>query len=112
MNIFYFRNNEEWVNYTSPFDFDNIFNDIILEGCLFQFSDCTEDEIDEFLDNIDAESSGLDDVYYYRFCCDRSDSMTKNDIYIFNDLVLTTFDKLIESVKNRLKDLETLKEKI
>lgn len=110
MNIFAFRN-DGWEEYNYE-DFDNFFDDIVQTETIFMFSNCTEDEIDDFLDKLESKSTGLDDVDYYRFDCTRSDSMTKDDIYLFYDLELQTLDEVIKQREGELKYFKNLKAKI
>ena len=112
MKIFIFKDNKEWIEYADYNDFDSFFDDVIQEDCAFKFADCTEEEIDNFLDYIQAKSTCLDDCDYYRFSCDRRTIDTIEDVYIFNDLILYTLDEIIKLTQSHLNYYKELKEKV
>lgn len=112
MRIFTFdENNNEWIEYNYE-DFDGFFDDIVQNECAFKFAECTEDEIDGFLCKIEEKSTCLDDCDYYTFSCERRNSDTINDIYIFDNLVLYTLDEIIALRQRQLNYFKELKEKI
>lgn len=107
MKIFTFGN-DGWNEYVYE-DFDSFFDNVVQTETFFMFSDCTEEEIEEFFDDVASETAGLDDEDYYRFFTYKRDFMNKKDIYVYNDLVLTTFDKLLENTQSYLNYLEEIK---
>ena len=112
MKIFTFdENNNEWIEYNYE-DFDGFFDDIVQNECAFRFTECTEKEIDIFLDYITKKSTCLDDCDYYRFSCDRRTIDTIEDVYIFNDLILYTLDEIIKLTQSHLNYYKELKERV
>ena len=111
MKIFIFENEKEWIEYDYK-GFDEFFDDIVVNECAFRFADCEEDEIDDFLNNIGEKSTCLDDCDYYSFNCDRRNSDTIADIYIFDSLVLYTLDEIIALRQRQLNYFKELKGKL
>ena len=112
MRIFTFdENNNEWIEYNYE-DFDGFFDDIVQNECTFRFTECTEDEIDSFLYELEKKSTCLDDCDFYTFSCERRDSDTINDTYIFDNLVLYTLDEIIALRQRQLNYFKELKKKL
>jgi hypothetical protein len=111
MKIFVFANDKEWTEYNYE-DFDGFFDDIVQRECAFKFGECTEWDINVFLENLEEKSTCLDDCDYYSFSCNRLPSDTIEDVYIFNDLRLYTLDELIALRQRQLNYYKELKSKI
>ena len=111
MKIFVLANNKEWIEYNYK-DFDGFFDDIVQKECAFRFAESTENEIDDFLENLEENSTGLDDCDYYSFNCERRILDTIEDVYIFYDLVLYTLDEIIALRQKQLNYYKELKRKI
>ena len=111
MKIFIFANNKEWAEYIYE-DFDGFFDDIVQEECVFRFAECTEEEIDDFLENLEEKSTCLDDCDYYSFSCNRLSSDTIENVYIFDNLKLYTLDEIIALRQKQLNYYKELKKKI
>lgn len=55
----------KWVE-VEGYDFDDFMGQVVEGEVPFRFTDCTEDEIDNFANYCKEESAGLDDCDYYR----------------------------------------------
>lgn len=110
MKIFVFANDKEWTEYNYK-GFDSFFNDIVRKECAFKFGECTEWDINVFLENLEEKSTYLDDYDYYSFSCNRLPSDTIENVYIFNDLRLYTLDEIIALRQKQLNYYKELKRK-
>lgn len=96
------RFDEKWVE-VEVNDFDDFFENIVLEEVPFIFTDCETVDLHTFLDDMQKEGSGLDDCDYFRFDCRIKG--TNEDIYIFSDLQIFTLKDLFDCRKKQLHNL-------
>lgn len=90
-----FWENKRW-NVLEKTDFDSFYDEIVQNEMPFKFVDCTEDEVDNYIDYINEESAGLDDCDYYSFSFEIDDI---EDIHIFDDNVCYTLKEATQKAK-------------
>jgi hypothetical protein len=93
---------EKWVEVEIN-DFDDFFEDIVLEEVPFIFTDCENIVLRTFLNDMQKEGASLDDCDYFRFDCETKG--TNEDIFIFSDLKIFTLNDLFDYTKRQLHNL-------
>lgn len=93
---------EKWVEVEIN-DFDDFFENIVLEEVPFIFTDCENIEMHTFLNDMQKESDGLDDCDYFRFDCITKG--TNKDIFIFSDLQIFILIDLFDQRKRQVYNL-------
>ena len=101
---------KKWVEVKNAENFDTFLIEIVWKECPFIFTDCTEEEKDDYIDRIGEESTALDDCDYYRFNCD--DESSVDEIFIFDDLVLCTLDRVIRYYERVAENFRKIKKQI
>jgi len=103
MRIEIFLNNK-WEE-VEGYDFDDFMDEVINAEIPFRFTDCTEDEIDNFADYCSNESAGLDDCDYYRIDFDFD---TPHEVYIYDDCVCRLFEDYVTVINRRAEKINEI----
>ena len=93
---------EKWVEVKIN-DFEDFFEDIVLEEVPFIFTDCENIVLHTFLNDMQEQGNSLDDCDYFRFDCITKG--TNEDVYIFSDLKIFTLKDLFDYRKKQLHNL-------
>ena len=100
---------DKWIDLIEN-SFAVFLEDVVYSEKPFKFTDCTDEEIEEYVHYLYDESCCLDDGEYYRWYCEAD---KPNVVYIFEDMVcldlnnaLHCAEKLVEKYRKYLTDLK------
>lgn len=107
MKVKVFENNE-WRE-ADGYDFDDFVSDVVYSELPFVFTDCTNEEIEEFVGYLNEESTGLDDGEYQCWYCEAN---TADMPYVFENMNCKTLPLVLAEAERTLKEYKKCMENL
>lgn len=83
------------------YDFDDFLSAVVYSELPFKFTDCTDEEIENFVNYLNEESTGLDDGEYQCWYCEAD---TTDMLYVFEDMHCMDLLEALKNAERKVKE--------
>ena len=83
------------------YDFDDFLSAVVYSEFPFKFTDCTDEEVEDFVDYLNEKSTALDDGDYQNWYCEAD---TADMLYVFEDMHCMDLLQALKRAKKKVEE--------